>query len=339
MRKLCSIQRILEVNPIPGADKIVSYKVLGWNCIAMKDAYRVGDLVVYCEIDSLLPKDYASPDGTNPFQFLLDKGVKRISTMKLKGSISMGLLLSLSALPIGDYKEGDDVTELLKVEKYEPPIPACLSGQMKGGFPSWIPKTDETRVQVLQETLDKYAGTECYISIKLDGTSSTHYLKDGVFGVCGRTIDYLETEGNTYWKVSRQHKIEEALRADGRNLAIQGEICGEGIQSNKYKLKGQQLFAFNIFDIDNQCYFNYVEFMDFCTRYSIPIQTVPILSTSYILENSIDKLIEMSKGDSIIDKGPREGIVIRPLKEIRDPNIGRVSFKAINPDFLLAYND
>jgi RNA ligase (TIGR02306 family) len=337
MRTLCSVQRIHNIAPIPNADRIELCEVLGWRAITQKGAFSVGDLAIYCEVDSLLPKNYVSPDGTKPFDFLLQKGVTRIRTMSLKNTISQGLLLPLSVLQNPNVSEGDDVTEILGVEKYEPPIPACLSGQMKGAFPSFIPKTDETRVQVLQEVLDRYVGTKCYASVKLDGTSSTHYFYNGEFGVCGRNIDYLDTEGNTYWKVSRQQHVEDILRDAKMNLAIQGEICGEGIQGNKYKIKGQKLFTFNIFDIDNYRYFSYSEFRDFCTYYNL--LTVPILDDNYILENDISKLIEMSKGDSVIDKGPREGIVIRPLVEIRDSNIGRVSFKAINPEFLLKYED
>lgn len=76
-------------------------------------------------------------------------------------------------------EEDIDCTDILGMTKYEPPIPACLSGVMKGRFPSFIPKTDETRVQVLQQLLSKYKGERCYITEKLDGSSATFYVNKG----------------------------------------------------------------------------------------------------------------------------------------------------------------
>ncbi|MFN8396382.1 MAG: RNA ligase family protein [Bacteroidia bacterium] len=134
-------------------------------------------------------------------------------------------------------------------------IPASLSGVMKGGFPGFIPKTDETRVQVLQDLLDRYADTTCYVTEKLDGSSVTYYLKDGEFGVCSRNLELLESEENSLWKVARALQVEEKLRALGGNHALQGEIIGEGIQGNLYRLRGgQTVYFFNLFDIDGYRY-------------------------------------------------------------------------------------
>src|SRR6185503_10263785 len=100
-----------------------------------KGEFQVGDLAVYCEIDSLLPD---RPE----FEFLKARGF-RIRTIRLRGEISQGICFPLSILPEGtEITEGADVTDALGVTKYEPPIPASLSGVMKGGFPSFIPKTD-----------------------------------------------------------------------------------------------------------------------------------------------------------------------------------------------------
>ncbi|MBC7777271.1 MAG: RNA ligase (ATP) [Phycisphaerae bacterium] len=330
MRQLASIQRIKALEPIENADAILKATVLGWQLVVKKGDYQVGDLCVYCEIDSLLP-DRAE------FEFLRPRKM-RIRTVRLRGQISQGICFPLSILPEGiDLQEDADVTEVLGVTKYEPPMPANLLGIALGPFPSFIPKTDETRVQVLQELLDKYVGEPCYIAEKLDGSSVTYYLKEGHFGVCSRNLELLEDPDNSIWQVARALDLENKLAALGRDCALQGEIVGEGIQKNKYQLRGQQVFFFNVFDINAYRYLDFPEFQAMLER--LEITSTPVLETNYLLSNDIPKLVEMSVGKSALNADAhREGIVIRPITERQDM-IGRVSFKAINPEFLLKYDD
>jgi len=342
MRNLASIQRISDLRSIPNADQLELARVLGWHVVVQKGEFNIGDLCVYCEIDSLLPD---SPK----FEFLRKVGF-RIRTIRLRGAISQGICFPLSILPEGfEIVEEMDVTEVLGVTKYEPAEPACLGGDTKGKFPSFLVKSDETRVQVLQALLDKYNGVKCYYTEKVDGSSYTVYLNNGEFGVCSRNLELNETEGNSLWKLTRKFDIENKLRNIGKNVSLQGEIYGEGIQSNKYKIKGQNIRFFNVFDIDDQKYYNFDEFVNFIE--SLGLETVPVLSTDFVITNNIDELVELSKGKTIVDNGngPREGIVIRPLVELQDFDItilndfdlvnGRVSFKAINPEFLLKYGE
>jgi RNA ligase (TIGR02306 family) len=167
MRKLASIQKIWNIEPIEGADAIMKASVLGWQLVIRKDEFAIGDLCVYCEIDSIMPD---KPE----FEFVRSRG-NRIKTIRLRGQISQGVCFPLSVLPSTlTIQEDMDVTELLGVTKFEPPIPANLAGEVKGMFPSFMPKTDETRVQVLQSVLDKFVGTKCYVAEKLDGSSTTY---------------------------------------------------------------------------------------------------------------------------------------------------------------------
>ncbi len=329
MRKLASIQKIKALALIIGADAIEKAQVLGWQLVVKKGEYEVGDLCVYFEIDSLLPD---RPE----FEFLKSKKM-RVKTIKLRGQVSQGICFPLSILPEGTkIEEGLDVTEIVGVEKYEAPIPASLEGVMKGAFPSFIPKTDETRVQVLQELLDKFKGEKCYITEKLDGSSVTYYMKDGVFGVCSRNLELLEDDKNSLWKVARELDIEKKLLSLGKNLALQAEIVGESIQKNTLKLRGQTVFFFNIFDIDKYKYVDYKEFTE--TIKLLALKTVPLINDNYILGNDIEKLVEMSVRKSLINpQGWCEGIVIRShIEKFVDGE--RFSFKAINPKFLLKYD-
>lgn len=341
MRKLASIQRILKIEPIENADSLEVATVLGWHVVVKKGEFHDGDLVVYVETDSILPD---KPE----FEFMRARGFK-VKTIKLRGQVSQGIVFPLSILPgynpIQDAPEDADVTDLLEITKYEPSIPAELAGVSKGSFPSFIPKTDETRVQSLQKLLNKYEGQQFYITEKLDGSSATFYVNDETFGVCSRNIDLLESEGNTFWKVARELEIERKLRSLGGNIAIQGELIGEGIQGNKYGIKGHTVRFFNVFDIDKYEYYSLDKFA--FTIDSLGLTCVPFVDFDFALVNSIDELVEMSIGKSVVNpKVQREGIVLRPVVETCDiaaghalGSNGRVSFKVINPQFLLKYEE
>ena len=329
MRKLASIQKIKSLEPIEGADAIEKAQVLGWQLVVKKGEFKTGDFCVYCEIDCIMPD--------KPEYAFLEPRKMRIKTVKLRGQVSQGICFPLSVLPKDvPITEGLDVTGILGVEKYEPPIPASLEGKMKGRFPSFIPKTDEPRVQIMQDFLDKHKGEKCYITEKLDGSSVTYYMNNGEFGVCSRNLELLEDDENSLWKIARESDIENKLRLLNKNYALQGEIVGEGIQKNTLKLRGQTVFFYNAFDIDA---YKYLDFKDLVSLIeSLGLKMVPVVEEEYILENDINKLVEMSIGKSLINpQGWREGIVIRSIKE-QFINGVRFSFKAVNPKFLLKYD-
>jgi RNA ligase (TIGR02306 family) len=331
-RKLASIQTIASLEVISGADTIEKAKVLGWDVVVKKGEFKVGDQCVYVEIDSILPD---RPE----FAFMQNHKM-RVKTVRLRGQISQGICFPLSILPSIDgiarevFADGTDVTEILGITKYEPVVPAHLAGKVKGSFPSFLPKTDETRVQNLQSLLDIYANEPCYVAEKLDGSSVTFYLKDDDFGVCSRNIDLKEEAGNSFWQAAKQLGIEGKLRWKGKNIALQGELVGEGIQGNKLKLKGKTVYFFSAFDIDNQKYFTSTEF--FALINELGLQTVPVIDQSYRLRNDINELVKLSIRKSLLADVWAEGIVIR---NIPGHHRDRISFKVINPEFLLKHGE
>lgn len=327
MRKLASIQKIKDLQPIEGADLIERATVLGWHLVVKKGEFQVGDYCIYCEVDSILPE---IPE----FEFLRPRHF-RIKTVRMRGQISQGIAFPVSLLSNLPPKEGMDFTELLHVVKYEPPVPIGMGGQTKGAFPGFIPKTDEIRIQSVPDVLTRAKGVECYISEKLDGTSVTYYMRDGEFGVCSRNLDLLETEKNIHWKIARQEDMESKLQ--GHNIAIQGEIIGPGVQGNKYKLATHELRVFNVFDIDRYEYFSYDELVAFLAE--VGLTGVPLLGICILGEDTVDDLVVLAEAKSVINHNlQREGIVIRSKVEQRDPELGRLSFKVINPKFLLKYD-
>jgi len=349
-RKLASVQRIVKIEPIEGADAIERATILGWQCVVKKGEFQPGDLCIYCEVDSLLP---VKPE----FEFLRKSCFNtrlngfRIKTVRLRGQISQGIAFPLTILPewpngykpeeVPPYKEGHDATELLGIRKYEPEIHASLKGDVKGAFPSFIPKTDEERVQNVPNVLTRHPGKTFVATEKLDGTSSTFYIKDGEFGVCGRNWELKDTEGNTYWEVAKKLEIEKRLRSVGYNVAIQGEIVGPSIQKNKYALNEFKLFIYHVFDIDGYQYFDHIRAKDFCVANGF--ETVPEVETNIMLTErfpTVDSIVEYSSAKSILNPNvQREGVVIKSLHEAIDPELGRLSFKVINPQFLLKYDE
>jgi RNA ligase (TIGR02306 family) len=132
------------------------------------------------------------------------------------------------------------------VRKWEAPIPAELAGTARGMRPSWIPATDEERVQNLPAILTAEAawtGTE-----KIDGTSTTFWVAPGDRGVCSRNLDLLESGTNRLWQLAAELDVHERLRASGlgERVALQGETFGEGIQGNPLRIRGSRFAAFTL---------------------------------------------------------------------------------------------
>ena len=333
-RKLASIRIISDIQPIEGADMIELSIVDGWKVVVAKNVgHKVGDMVIYCEIDSFLPiKD--------EFEFLRKTSYKKMSdgmegfrlkTIKMRGQVSQGLILPMSVVEYTNvqFEVGMDVTNLLGITKYEPPIPAELSGKVKGLFPSFLRKTDEERVQNLTKEYGQYKllGRKFYVTEKLDGSSATFYYKDGVFGVCSRNLELLETEGNTFWKVARELDLENKMKDFGINISLQGELIGEGIQGNPYKIKGQTVKFFNLFDIDLQVYHS-LSHLDRALGI-MGLKMVPIVDEFFKLPETIETLLKYADNKSILNpKFNREGVVIRS-------NDRTISFKVISNKFLL----
>lgn len=370
-RKLASIRTISEIRPIEGADNIVCAVVDGWELVTQKsNNFKEGDLVVYFEIDSVLPE-------REEFEFLRDRCYVsaersvngagfRLKTIKLRGQVSQGLIIPIDDVmkrsvhpfnfqpiwSIGEIgifnehiqdtvsKEGAfDLTDLLGVVKFERPLPTQLAGVARGNFPSFIPKTDEERIQNrFKHLMNKWINHRWEVTMKLDGSSFTAYyrshpdIEGGQFGVCSRNLDLTETEGNSFWQVARDLDLETKMKGLGRNLAIQGELCGPGVQGNREDLSTLHMFVFNIFDIDKQEYLLPAVRRNICER--LGLNHVPIITENLRLDPTITvrDILDMADGPSLNAK-LREGIV---FKSWNDPSI---SFKAISNKWLLKTGD
>jgi RNA ligase (TIGR02306 family) len=338
-RKLARIAQITATKPIPGADRIECAIVdNGWEVVIRKGEYAPGDVAVYCEIDAWVPHELApflTPKDREPKEYNGVKG-ERLRTIRLKGQVSQGLLLPIETTFFRDL--GTDVTGALGIQKWEAPIPACLSGEIKGAFPSFIPKTDQERCQNLHDEIFGEHYDEVYeVTVKLDGTSCTIFHNDGNVGVCGRNWELRETEGNTLWRCARSQGLIDGLQALGYNMALQGEVIGEGIQGNQEKLKGQHFYLYDIYDIDARRYLTGYERTEIVKELQSALPTirlnhVPIVGTYRVLSEevieSIDELLKFAEGPSLNEKVQREGLVFKSCDTA-------FTFKAISNRWLL----
>ena len=333
MRKMATIRQIDALNPIEGADAIECATIGGWKVVVKKGEFSVGNLAVYCEIDSWIPTELAPflSKGKEPREFEGIRG-ERLRTVKLRGQLSQGLLLNLdTALPqTNSFVEGDDVSETLGIVKWERPMNAQLAGMAKGNFPSLIPKTDQERAQNLVGEIlaAAQAGTQFEITEKLEGSSMTVYLIDGVFGVCSRNLDLKETADNTFWQVARQEQIEQKMRDHGwGNWAVQGELIGPGIQGNIYKLSKPEFRVFDVYNVQAGEYIQPVHRRALIDRMGL-LHAPVLLIDKDLGVGSVDELLLWAEGESKLGKTEREGIVFKEAK-------GGMSFKAISNKYLL----
>ena len=339
--------KIVTVNyigTIENAEKIELAGVLGWQVVVKKDEFKVGDLGVYFSIGSILP-------SSNPvFAFLQDKPLK---TRKIMGTISQGLLLPLSCFMFEEeLQEGQDVTELLKVTKYIPKEEESVyqNGQpgkeRKNTFPSYVPKTDEERVQNIPHILPSLQNVPVVITQKYDGTSTTfvYYCsseqteKREEFKICGRNF-WLENRDKStehYFAIAERYGIKEGMEKLGKNLAIQGEIVGDKINNNrlKYPIKSIDFFVFNIYDIDNSKYLLWEEIVEICDI--LKLKTVPVVYQGLFKDEwtSVENLISLSNSQEYSPGVYAEGIVLKSNSSL----FPRFSCKVISNNYLLKYN-
>ena len=368
-RKLAHIEKVDALFPIEGADKIEVCQVLGWQCVVKKGGFKVGDAVVYVEVDSVMPQ-------TPEFEFLRERKF-RIKTIKLRGQVSQGLVLPLGDLEksyhSGKLNIGDDVTDALGITKYLLP---SEREEMKQEFiergrlakymrrysffrkmflknkdkrlPYWISKTDEERIQNMGYVLSRYPDCQVYVTEKVDYQSATFTGKflprySGVLGhlfpkrykfvVCSRNFQVWD-KNSLYWRIAQKYNLEAILR-ENPSLTIQGEQGDTNVQGNKYGIKEPMLWVFNIIDHDKNYHFDYQEMEQFCQKYGLT--PVPLLKMCKLSDigSSVNDIVEYSKGKSVIADILREGVVIRCIENGKK----LLSFKAVSPDFLLKFDN
>jgi len=326
---LATIQKIQGIRVHSNSDNLELADVLAWQVVVKKGEFRPGDLVVYICTDTVLPAE-------NPnFQFLASKKY-RINPIRLRGEASAGICFPLSILPADrQYNEADDVTELIGVKHYEKPVPAELSGKVAGSFPGYLKKTDEDNLRSYPELLNEFTGRDCYITLKMDGSSGTWFIgTDGQFGVCSRNLQLEESDTNGFWKMAKKYDLKNKLLQyfEGKSIALQGEVCGPGIQHNKIGLPELQMYAFTLYNPTDRKYLGYDALVDFCTKMDVPM--VPLIRLTSTFNLTIPELVEIANTLKYPNGTPAEGMVLRPKISVFSKTINtELSAKIMNENY------
>jgi RNA ligase (TIGR02306 family) len=321
MYKLAYIGKIVDIQPIKGADFIVSAIVVcgeggKWCGTVQKDQFNKGDL---CEVylqDAILPKE-------DRFSFL-ERYKYRISMKRFKGVPSECLIMPLTV----EGNIGDNIADTIGVMKYSKPVHASLHGLAKGSFPTnIIPKTDEPNFQTANHMVYALQGNKFYSTVKADGSSGTIYKTiDGKFGCCSRNLE-LKDGDNAVWNLARKYNIENKIP---EGYAIQFEMVGPGIQKNPLGLDELEIRVFQVWNIEKRKYLNAIHFLNFCKTYNLP--TVDIIDWDETFSFTSDEQLRKYAEGRYPSGRHREGVVIRPMVETR-VKFERLSFKIINLNY------
>lgn len=372
-RTLARVITIDELLPIEGADRIELALVGGWQVVVQKGLYVPNEtLAVYFEVDSLLDTErpYFNSLATLSSKLLhvVDgRTHARIKTMKLRKQLSQGFCIPLSETGIKAV-EGEDLTKALGVLKYEKTEEknmnnAGSAGGVKSGFkalgfPAFVPKTDQTRVQNITHMYNKAveSGEQFEVTFKLDGSSLTAFVKDDTAGVASRNVGFrrfdqkrgffetlvdwfkqkrplmhrkwnriIKADDNAFTQMAAKAGLIEAIWADGRNLAVQGEMVGPSIQKNFEGVAENEFYCYDVYLIDEQRYMLPAERREWCATHAV--QHVPVARIGGLLPTVQDAIAD-ADGPSGLKGKYREGFVYKA--ENRD-----FSFKVISNAYLL----
>ena len=325
---LAFIARVTKLLPICGQEDCELAVIKGWKCIVKKGQFTVGELVVYYAIDSI-------PDPKTG----------RVKTVAMGGVISQGVLRPMSCLKdrgyhdLSKYQEDDSVVDEMGVQKFisrEERNLYTKTGEHEP-FPDFIPKTESTRIQhdpiaFLTAIQDK----KIVITRKEDGTSCTYLYNQGTLTVCSRNYAYMLSDtppSPHYFDILTLYDLEKKLKSLNRNIAIQGEIVGPKINSNRMKLTQSDFFVFDIYDVDREEYMSFDAMCSLCTE--LGLFTVPLIyrGPAAALTLSLDGLMQLAESAEYAPGVAAEGIVVNS----DDPawRKRRAHFKVISNKYLI----
>lgn len=310
----------------PNADSLSIVRVGGFTVCVKTSDWADGDLGAYIPPDSVV-------DSTRP-EFAFLAGHERIRVKRLRGVISMGLLVRVPSA----FEEGQDVADWLGVTHYEPPMPAEAGGEAAPAPPGYRPVYDVENLRKFSTLL--VAGEDVIVTEKLHGASGRWCWADGQFH-CGsrtewkrgirptreapRTGERAEKE-NLWWRAFRATPGFAALIEGNPELTIYGEVIGPTSEL-KYGVPTGDV-AVRVFDVlEGSTWVNGIE-----ARRRWP--GLPWVPTLFFGRFDIDFVLSLAEGKSTLADHVREGVVVKPEIERTCVEVGRVQFKAIGSGYL-----
>lgn len=347
--------KIDAIEAIANADAIELAVIGDYRSVVRKDQYKAGDLAVYIPEAAVLPEWLIKELGLEGR--LAGTNKNRVKAVKLRGCLSQGLLYPVvdNVLELEDddvrVKLNANVTQALGIKKYEPVIPASMSGEVYNAGLEHTIKYDIENIKKFPNVLvdgeevvfsEKIHGTFCGVGI-LPHTHTHLSLRFVVFskglgaqGLCFKLND--RNENNVYVRAMKQNGIFEKLLSylgkQADPVFLLGEVYGPGVQDLVY---GDKL-NFRVFDavakVNSQLVYWNVDTMQAICK-NMNIETVPFL---YRGPYSKELMMQYTSGKETVSGNElhmREGIVIKPVQERREPELGRVILKSVSEQYLL----
>lgn len=313
--KLATIEKIISVEKHPNADSLDICGCLGYHAITKLNQFKVGDIVVFIQPDCVLPD--------KPWAAFYKAKSNRVKAIKLRKVWSEGIIESLENVGIDiDLDTGAEVSALLGITHYEPPIPQDLNAKCALRF--GLGRTDEERFNNLE--VIPY-GEEVIVTLKIDGSSGSYGCKvingESDTFITSRSLELKPECINNYTRIEQKYNILNKLKANNKSLCLRGEIYGVGIQAfanNPHSKLPLDFAAFNLLNLDTMTYEPFDECVKFCDKFGIP--HVPIIEKTILTPELIKKY---SEDLTEIDGKPFEGVVMK--------RANGQSFKVINKSY------
>lgn len=305
----------VKLIPHENSDNLSIVYIKGWQCIVRTEEFKDVELGAYLPIDSIVPQ-------TEEWEFMKERKY-RIRTIRLRGLISQGMLIPARE----NWVEGQDVTEELKVQKYEPPVPVFLSGGTAKPVPGFPIYTDIERWKNYPDIFQP--GDPVHITEKIHGTNFRCGIIDDKFCVGSHKVCKKPEGDSIYSSIARDFGFEEKLREAQKilkcgNIACFGEIFGKGIQDLRYDLQKPTVRCFDICIWDGR-YLDPKSAFELCSKLGLGF--VPTL----FIGDFKPELLELAEGQSEIAEHMKEGIVIKSLvPDDFHPEIGRKVLKRLS---------
>lgn len=355
---IVEVCKILEINPHPNADKLEIARIKGWDVIIKKEIFKVGDLVAFIPPDSIITKPLQEFLGITNYCAELPKnnplnplGHRRVKATRLRGVASYGTVMTMKDVEgyfelyyNGDISdklvEGSDLSAILNISKYEPPIRATC-GDAEPDSPMFHKYTEienwRNYPNIFQDgdqvvITEKIHGSNCRIGYCLD-------TNDGEWKMMAGSHKVRRKDG-LYWEPLKKYpQLADMImdiydKNDRKPVVVFGEIYGDGVQDMSYGLTNG-VKDFRIFDISVGGEYLSWPFMNgYCKSFNIP--TVPTL---YIGPYSEEVVREHTDGQAFDIKPDakfkgREGCVIKGYIEKSDTYFGRYILKSVSADYL-----
>lgn len=331
----------------PNADSLSIANIKGWQCVVKTEDFLNEQYGVYVPIDSVASENH-------PLLSFLEG--KKVKTIKLRKIISQGVLLPFTKVLNHLYEKhkdifptpglGDDLSELLEINKCEPPVNSNL----------WGGKAQASFQASPTENFNKYTNIEHYknfpnifkenehviVTEKLHGTSARFFYDGEKISIGTRNTElklenFIDSTGklveipstawhSVYKSLDIESKLKQLFDRHKTEISLYGEIIGRGVQDLHYGFETPTFFAYDIKIGDR--YLSQLEFH--LEVANLQLNNVPVLFSGKFTNDVLN--LRLGK-DTISNSHVREGIVIEPFRPRFDPELGRVKVKVISEEY------